>query len=73
MKEHPKEVFVLETSVHGTVLAHQNDPVKVAMVLEQAQELLSGDKSPKDTTEMSQVNPFCVRRRPLAPPATTSR
>ena len=61
VKEHPKEVVVLETSAHGTVLANQNDPVKVAMVLEQAQELLSGDKSPKESTEMTSNEPFLRR------------
>ena len=34
VKEHPKEVVVLETSASDTVLASQNDPVKVTMVLE---------------------------------------
>ena len=73
MKEHPKEVVVLETCVYGTVLTNKNDPVKVAKVLEQAQELLAGDKLPKDTTEMKPNEPSCARRRALAHPTTTSR
>ena len=52
VKEHSKEVVVLETSARGTVFANDNDPVKVVMVLEQAQELLARDNTPNNTTEM---------------------
>ena len=61
VKDHPEEVVVVETSVNGTVLANQNDPAKVVIVLEQAQELLSEDKSPKETTEMTSNEPFLRR------------
>ena len=58
MKDHPEEVVVLKTDVKDTVLANQNDPDKVAIVLEHAQELLSGDKSSKEGTEMTFNEPF---------------
>ena len=58
VKEHPEDAAVLETGHRGTVLTNQNNPVKVAKVLEQAHELLAGDKSPNDTTKMKPNEPF---------------
>ena len=69
VREHPKEVVVLQTGPDGTVLTNQNDPVEAAKVLAQAQNLLAGDKSPEDSTKMKPNEPFLRESTDVASPA----
>ena len=70
VKEHPKQVVVLQTGPDGTVLTNQNDPDEAAKVLAQAKKFIAGDNSPEDSTKMKPNQPFfatvvgcCLTRR----------
>ena len=68
VKEHSKEVVVLQTGPDGTVLTNQNDPVKAAKVLAKAQKLIASDNSPEDSNKMKPNEPFLRQSLGVASP-----